>query len=188
MDCIDCHNRVGHEFYPPDRIVSALLSLKLIDPSLPDIKSTAVKALEGKYDLREAAHSGIRDAIMEFYKKKHPDIAASREAELTQTIVTVQDLYDRNYDPVMKESWKSYPSQSGHMYSLGCFRCHDGKHKSDEGAVLSKDCSLCHQLIKKQMAGEKKLAVLTEETYPHPVDIGNSYKEMNCSDCHGAGK
>jgi hypothetical protein len=187
MDCIDCHNRVGHPYNPPDRIVNALLSLKLIDPSLPDIKSTAVQALEGKYDSREGARSGIRDAIMEFYKKKYPDIAASREAELKRAIVTVQDLYDRNYDPVMKGSWKNYPSQSGHMYSPGCFRCHDGKHKSDDGAVLPKDCSLCHLLIKKQMGKENTLAVLTEDTYPHPVDIGDSYKEMNCSECHGAG-
>ena len=187
MDCIDCHNRVGHELYPPDRVTNALLSLKSIDPSLPDIKSTAVEALEGKYDSREAARSGIKDAIMEFYKKKHPDIAASREAELKQVILMLQDLYDRNYDPVMKETWKSYPSQSGHMYSLGCFRCHDGKHKSDDGTVLTKDCSLCHLLIKKRMEKEKKKAVLSEETNPHPVDVGDSYKEMNCSDCHGGG-
>jgi hypothetical protein len=188
MDCIDCHNRVGHDFGPPDSVVNALLSLKLIDPSLPDIKSTVVQALEGTYTSREAARSGIGDAVMEFYKKKYPDIAASRGTELKQVIVTVQDLYDRNYDPFMKVSWKSYPSQSGHMYSLGCFRCHDGKHRSDDGAVLSKDCSLCHLLIKAQTEEEKKLAVLTEETYPHPVDIGDSYKEMNCSDCHGVGK
>ncbi|HXY55567.1 MAG TPA: NapC/NirT family cytochrome c [Nitrospirota bacterium] len=185
MDCIDCHNRVGHEFYPPDKVVNALLSLKLIDPSLPDIKSTAVQALEGKYASREAARSGIKDAIMESYKKKYPDIVALREVELKQVIARLQDLYDRICDPFMKVSWKNYPNQSGHMYSLGCFRCHDGKHKSDDGTVLSKDCSLCHLLIKRQMAGKKTLAVLTEETYPHPVDIGDSYRTMNCSDCHG---
>lgn len=187
MDCIDCHNRVGHEFYPPDRLLNVLLSLKLIDPLLPDIKGTAVQALGGNYTSREAARSGIKDAIMEFYKKKYPDVATLKEVELERVIVILQDLYDRNYDPVMKLSWKNYPSQTGHMYSLGCFRCHDGKHKSDDGAVLSKDCSLCHLLIKKQMEKENKLAVLTEETYPHPVDIGDSYKEMNCSECHGAG-
>ncbi len=184
MDCIDCHNRIGHEYYPPDRIVNALLSLKLIDPLLPEIKSTAVQALEGNYTSREAAKSGIRDAITAFYTKKYPDVATLKKAELERAIVVLQDLYDRNCDPVMKVSWKNYPSQSGHMYALGCFRCHDGKHKSNDGAVLSKDCSLCHLLIKKKMAKEKKLAVLTEETYPHPVDIGDSYKEMNCSDCH----
>lgn len=185
MDCIDCHNRVGHELYPPNRVTNALLSLKLIDPSLPDIKSTAVEALEGKYDSREAARSGIKDAIMEFYKKKYPDIAASREAELKQVILTLQDLYDRNYDSVMKETWKSYPSQSGHMYSLGCFRCHDGKHVSDDGKVLSKDCALCHLLLQQKVEAKEGRAILTLATNPHPVDIGDSYKEQNCSECHG---
>ena len=182
MDCIDCHNRVGHEYYPPDRILNVLLSLKVIDPLLPDIKSTAIQALEGNYTSREAAKSGIKDAIMEFYKKSYPDIATLKKAEIERVIVILKDSYDRNYDPVMKVSWKNFPSQSGHMYSLGCFRCHDGKHKSDDGAVLSKDCNLCHLLIKHRV--ENKLSVLNEETYPHPVDIGDSYKEMNCSDCH----
>ena len=187
MDCIDCHNRIGHEYYPPDRILNVLLSLKLVDPLLPDIKSTAVQALGGNYSSREAARSGIKDAIMEFYQKKYSDVATLKKAELERVIVTLQDLYDRNYDPIMKVSWKNFPSQKGHMYSPGCFRCHDGKHKSDDGAVLSKDCNLCHLLVRKQMEKENKLAVLTEETYPHPVDVGDSYKEMSCSECHGAG-
>ena len=187
MDCIDCHNRVGHEYYPPDKVLNVFLSSKLIDPLLPDIKSTSVQALGSNYTSREAAKAGIRDAIMEFYKKKYPDVATLKKAELERVIVTLQYLYDWNYDPAMKVSWKSFPSQSGHMYSLGCFRCHDGKHKSDDGAVLSKDCNLCHQLIKLRREKENKLTVLAEEPYPHPVDIGDSYKEMNCSECHGAG-
>ena len=48
----------------------------------------------------------------------------------------------------MKVSWKNFPDNTGHMYSLGCFRCHDGKHVSDDGKVLSKDCNLCHLLLK----------------------------------------
>jgi hypothetical protein len=187
MDCIDCHNRVGHEYYPPDRVLNVLLSTKMIDPLLPDIKSTAVQALGRSYTSREAAESGIKDAIMEFYKKNYPDVAVLKKAEIERVIMILQDRYDRNYDPVMKVSWKNYPSQRGHMYSPGCFRCHDGKHKSDDGTVLSKDCNLCHLLIKLQREKENKLAVLTEDTYPHPVDIGDSYKEMNCSECHGAG-
>jgi len=187
MDCIDCHNRVGHEYYPPDRVLNVLMSLKLVDPMLPDIKSTAVKALESNYTSREGAKSGIKDAITEFYKKNYPDVAVLKKAEIERVIAVLQNLYDRNYDPVMKVSWKNFPDQRGHMYTLGCFRCHDGKHKSDDGAVLSKDCNLCHQLIKLRTDKENKLAVMSEDTYPHPVDIGDAYKEMNCSECHGAG-
>jgi hypothetical protein len=86
----------------------------------------------------------------------------------------------------MKVSWRNFPNNQGHMYSLGCFRCHDGNHVSNDGKVLSKDCSLCHLLIKPRIEKEHKRALLTEDTYPHPVDIGDSYKETNCSDCHGA--
>ncbi len=105
---------------------------------------------------------------MEFYKKRYPDVAALKKTELKQVIAILQDLYDRNYDPFMKVSWRNFPSQTGHMYSLGCFRCRDGKHKSDDGAVLSKDCSRCHLLIKVQKGKEKKRAVLTEENIPIP--------------------
>jgi hypothetical protein len=79
---------------------------------------------------------------------------------------------------------ENFPNKG--TYSLGCFRCHDGKHKSDDGAVLSKDCSLCHLLLKPRIEKEHKRAVLTEETYPHPVDVGDSYKETNCTECHWA--
>jgi hypothetical protein len=96
MDCIDCHNRIGHEYYPPDRIVNVLLSLKLIDPLLPDIKSTAVQALEGNYTSREAARSGIRDAITEFYTKKYPE-RASRSLSYKQQLQ--EGIHDILYEP-----------------------------------------------------------------------------------------
>ena len=39
--------------------------------------------------------------------------------------------------------------------------------------------------MEQRIEKENKLSVLNEDMYPHPVDIGDSYKEMNCSDCHG---
>jgi len=71
----------------------------------------------------------------------------------------------------------------------GCFRCHDGKHRSDDGAVLSRDCSLCHLLIERVRdagAGGQDKASFQVMRNPHPVDIGNSWKEMLCHECHGA--
>jgi hypothetical protein len=54
--------------------------------------------------------------------------------------------------------------------------------------ILSKDCSLCHVLLEHQVSGKAgdKSATIRQITYPHPVDIGDSYLTMNCSDCHGA--
>jgi hypothetical protein len=88
--------------------------------------------------------------------------------------------------PEQKSDWTTHPNNVGHKDSPGCFRCHDGNHVSADGKVLSKDCNLCHLLIKSEGSKEARSAVLTFADYPHPVDVGDSYKEMLCSDCHGA--
>jgi hypothetical protein len=187
MDCIDCHNRIGHFFRPPAQVLNMRMQRKLVDPSLPEIKRIVIEALEGKYASREDGLNGIRKMIMDFYLKSYPEVASSKKAEIERAIAEAQNVYDQNYDPAMKVSWKNFPDNAGHMYSLGCFRCHDGKHLSDDGRVLSKDCSTCHLLITHTLDRSKGEAVFTLAAYPHPADIGNSYKEMNCSDCHGGG-
>ncbi|NTW60563.1 MAG: cytochrome C [Nitrospirae bacterium] len=189
MDCVDCHNRPGHPYRPPDVIVNALLAAKLIDPALPEVKSVAVKALEGVYASREEARERIGASLREFYKASYPALAASGEAAISRAIQSLQSVYERNYDPHMKVSWKNFPDNQGHRFSPGCFRCHDGKHRSDDGVVLSRDCSLCHLLIERvgdAGAGGQDKASFQVMRNPHPVDIGNSWKEMLCHECHGA--
>jgi hypothetical protein len=125
--------------------------------------------------------------IMEFYQKTYPDVVSSKKGEIEKAKTEVQNIYRRNYDPFMKVSWKNFPDNAGHTYSLGCFRCHDGKHMSSDGKVLSKDCSTCHLLITHTGDQSKGQAVFAPASYPHPVDIRDAYKEMNCTECHGAG-
>jgi len=188
MDCVDCHNRAGHPFHHPSDILNALMSTGLVDPSLPDIKKTAVKALEGEYRTFDEGKEAIRKTITDFYRTTYPSVAKAQMQAIDRAITSLQGSYGRNYDPLMKVSWKNFPSNRGHRHALGCFRCHDGKHVSEDGAVLSKDCNLCHVLLEHQVSGKKdvKSAVIRVLTYPHPVEIGDSYLAMNCSDCHGA--
>lgn len=186
MDCIDCHNRSGHPYQHPALPLDTLLSLGVIDPALPEIKGTAIKALDGKYPSKQEALRNIKETIIEFYKNKYPAVAAQKTSAIGKAVSETQKIYRQNYDPVMAVNWRNFPDNSSHLYSLGCFRCHDGKHMTEDGRVLSKDCSICHFLIKAQIAKDIKQALLTPEPYPHPVDIGDSYREMNCSDCHGA--
>jgi hypothetical protein len=191
MDCVDCHNRSGHPYNPPDVIVNALLSLKLVDPVLPGIKGLAVDALDAEYASREDAWKGINSTIRDLYKKTYTAWSAEKEKAVSSSIAALQRSYDRNYDPAMKVSWKNFPSNQGHLFSPGCFRCHDGKHRSDDGTVLSRDCSLCHLLIERAGegdAGRADSAVFKVMKYPHPVDIGGSWKEMLCHECHGASR
>jgi hypothetical protein len=190
MDCVDCHNRPGHPYNPPGVILNALLAVQLVDSDLPEIKRVAVKALDGSYASREDGQKGIDASIRDFYTTTYPALSSNKAAAITAAIGALQRAYARNYDPSMKVSWKNFPNNQGHRFSPGCFRCHDGKHRSDDGAVLSRDCSLCHLLIERAGeggAGRPDKAVFQVMKYPHPVDIGGSWKEMLCHECHGAG-
>jgi len=118
----------------------------------------------------------------------YPALADKNETAISGGIRALQSVYERNYDPHMKVSWKNFPNNQGHRFSPGCFRCHDGKHRSEDGTVLSRDCGLCHLLIERvgeEGAGRQDTAQFQIMKNPHPVDIGNSWKEMLCHECHG---
>jgi nitrate/TMAO reductase-like tetraheme cytochrome c subunit len=184
MDCIDCHNRPTHIFHPPARSVNHIMSLGWIDPKLPMVKSIAVKALETSYSTKERGLDSIKIIIEEFYKESYPEIARALKVKIDSTIEQVQTIYKRNYFPEMKVSWKEFPDNLGHLYYKGCFRCHDGKHVSDDGKVLSRDCNACHTILAQQFEQDTLRISLGGIDYRHPVDIGDAWKEMNCSDCH----
>ncbi len=186
MDCIDCHNRPTHIYHPPQRSVNHLIELGLVDRKLPFIKSLAVQALEYPYTNRDAARDSIRLVIEEYYRTNYPAVAVKEGETIERAIRELQRIYSRNYFPEMKHDWRQYPDHIGHMFAPGCFRCHDGKHVSDDGAVLSKDCNACHTVVAQQYENEKLKMSLEGLEYEHPVDIGNAWKEMNCSDCHSA--
>jgi len=189
MDCMDCHNRSGHPTNPPALILNAMLSAGLIDPGLPEIKHLAVQTIEASYASRNEAHKGIDKAIRDFYQKTYPAVAKNKEAAIAAASRALQGAYDRNYDAYMKVSWRHYGNNQGHVFTQGCFRCHDGKHRSDDGAVLSRDCSLCHLLIERtpgQNNTGNEQAIFRVMEYPHPVKIGDSWKQMMCVKCHGS--
>jgi hypothetical protein len=94
-------------------------------------------------------------------------------------------MYKRNYFPLMKVTWATYPNHIGHFYTPGCFRCHDGKHKNAKGKIISKDCNLCHIVISQKQ--ENIPAGSQVKDFVHPVDIGDEMIRTNCSECHLAG-
>ncbi|MBI5473890.1 MAG: NapC/NirT family cytochrome c [Ignavibacteriae bacterium] len=184
MDCIDCHNRPTHIYHPGARSVNHVMTLGWIDPKLPNVKSTAVSALEFPYSTKQAAQDSILLVIEEYYATNYPEIARTQKAAIERTIVEVQKIYSRSYFPEMQVNWKKYPDNLGHMYYPGCFRCHDGKHVSESGKVLSRDCNVCHTILAQQFERDTLRLSLGGVEYKHPVDIGDAWKETNCSDCH----
>jgi hypothetical protein len=184
MDCIDCHNRPTHIYHPPARSVNHVMSLGWIDPALPDVKSLSVNALDAPYSTKQGGLDSIRIAIEGHYASNYPDLAVSKRSAIDSTVKEVQKIFSRNYFPEMRVDWKKFPDNLGHMYYQGCFRCHDGKHVTDEGKVLSRDCNLCHTILAQQFEKDTLRVSLGGIEYRHPVDVGDAWKETNCSDCH----
>ncbi|MGE5862076.1 MAG: cytochrome c3 family protein [Ignavibacteria bacterium] len=186
MDCIDCHNRPAHIYHTPERSVNPLMALNWIDPKLPFIKSLSVDVLENSYNTKQKALDSIKILIENFYEDNYPEIAAKKKQSIGRAISEIQKIYTRNYFPEMKVSWKKFPEHIGHLSAPGCFRCHDGKHVNEEGKVLTKDCNTCHTILAQKFENDTIRVALEGVRYQHPVDIGNAWMEMNCSDCHGS--
>ena len=185
MDCIDCHNRPTHIYVPPDQSVDQSLWAHRLDASLPFIKQQAVTVLAANYATTDAAMQGIASGLQDFYEKKYPDLAKSKQLEIRNAVAEVQELFKRTTFPEMKVNWQTHSNNLGHYYYPGCFRCHDGQHVSPDGRVISRDCNECHTLMS-ETEGTTSPAVPTPVAFQHPVDIGD-LTQVNCADCHTGG-
>ncbi len=164
MDCVDCHNRPTHTFYPAPDAVDRAMSERHIDPSLPFIKKKAVEVLQAPYPDRETAQRQIGATLDEYYRTQYPDVYQKQKREVETSIEEVKAIYLRNIFPEMKVTWGSYVNNIGHTTSPGCFRCHDGNHVAADGREITQDCAACHSLLAVQ---ETNPQILTQ------LDISN---------------
>ena len=149
MDCIDCHNRPAHIYLSDLEAIDLKFEEGKIARDLPFIKREALKAVNKSYKTLEAAKSGIAADLQAFYQQNYPVIVKEKQAQLVQSIDSVQTAYAENVFPDMKIGWGNYTSQLQHGadFDKGCFRCHGGEHKSDTGEVISSDCNICHSIL-----------------------------------------
>ena len=176
MDCIDCHNRPSHQYHSPERALNEALSAGHLDPQLESIKATAAEVLTGEYASSAQALEAIRKELTDAYD-------GVDAATLAQTIQGVQAIYSRNFFPEMKVDWMAYPDHIGHMISPGCFRCHDGKHVSEDGEVITQTCESCHSIIAQGPGTEIASITSTGLEFEHPTD-DNDWKKSRCDECH----
>jgi nitrate/TMAO reductase-like tetraheme cytochrome c subunit len=160
MDCMDCHNRPTHAFEMPERAVDKAIRDGRISAKLPFIKREAVAALKATYPDRATASQKIPAAIGDFYRTKYPSVFQNERPAIETAAEGVKKIYLRNIFPEMAVVWGSHPNNIGHEDFLGCFRCHDGKHKSSDGKVISDDCESCHQVLALEEEEPKILADL----------------------------
>jgi len=145
MDCMDCHNRPSHPMAAtPERAVNALMARGDIPKTLPFVRREAAKALRASYPSQEQATEGISRTLRDFYRSQHPADYMSRRQDVEKAVQATTGVYRRNVFPEMNVQFGTYASNIGHIDFPGCFRCHDGNHKTQDGKEIGQDCDTCH--------------------------------------------
>jgi hypothetical protein len=185
MDCLDCHNRPSHNYNTPQNFVDKLMSEGKISKTLPGIKKLAMAILYPEYSTKDSAFMAINTKVTDFYKSGYPELMTSRKSDIDKAIVEIQNGYASNIFPYMKSSWKSYPNNIGHMEFDGCFRCHNDRHATEKGKVISKDCNLCHNIMAQGTPDSMQYSnSFVPLEFKHPVDIDEAWRTELCSSCH----
>jgi nitrate/TMAO reductase-like tetraheme cytochrome c subunit len=176
MDCMDCHNRPAHRYQTPNSAVSLAMALGRIDRGLAFVKSNALYVLTQPYTNDTQALQSIATTLSERYPN---------DPRIRSAIGAVQQIYTNNFFPEMKASWKTYPDNIGHKDWPGCFRCHDGLHKTSDGkrSIKANDCNACHTILAQGNGAELDQLTPKGQKFKHPGDE----VEGGCNDCHTGG-
>ena len=173
---MDCHNRPAHRYQTPNNAVNLAMSLGKIDRALPWIKTNAVYALTQSYTNETQALQSIATTLPQRYPN---------DPRIRPAIDAVQQIYKDNFFPEMKASWKVYPDNIGHKDWPGCFRCHDGQHKTADGKRIDQGQRL-QRLPHHPGAGQRRRtgpAHARGQKFKHPGDEVDGA----CNDCHTGG-
>lgn len=178
MDCMDCHNRPAHAFPTANDAVEKALANGALTRHLPNIKRVAVQAMT-----QEAIKTDAEAApkIADYMRTKYPDAALA--TELSGAIAAVQGIFATSIFPERKADWRVYPNNIGHKDWPGCIRCHDSKHQSAAGQVVSSsDCNSCHTILAQGKGAELMQLNGLGLEFKHPG--GELDPDLTCSDCH----
>ena len=208
MDCIDCHNRIGHGVPSPDRAIDDAIGAGKISTTLPFIKRDSVALLNGSYPTLKAADTAI-DGLRATYAAKYPLALQNQAKQVTAAIDELKVQYRLIATPAMKVQAKTYPDNLGHQTSPGCFRCHDGAHYLVvKGKITTKtipsECSTCHTfpqigasassfpLGTQPVTHKDKLYVFshklaTKSTEPAGTSCAACHAKTYCENCHKSG-
>lgn len=195
IECYDCHNQTGHPFPNPEDLVDGAIAEGRIDRALPFAKKRAVELIEkanGMTGPLGEMQSTFGRMIAESVPKG--DLSAeSRELEKKFADAMLPILANSSFSHEGL-SWKSFPDHAGHKDTPGCFRCHNGKHLSDQGESIRLQCTLCHDLpvvTREKGKGSVASTVMAGLTPPETHEEPNFMHDhrfridQSCTMCHG---
>jgi hypothetical protein len=129
----------------PEEIVDFGLLSRELNPGIPGIYEDSLIALKRQYESREEATERLPDHFFALQGLRGETQKIKKA--LKKAADYLVEAYLNNIWPEMNIWWGTYKGHLGHQYAeegYGCFRCHDDKHRSRSGQVISKDCGLCH--------------------------------------------
>jgi hypothetical protein len=194
MDCVDCHNRVGHPFYSPDRLVDLAMETGQLSTELPYAKKEIAGLLSGDYESQREAIQAV-ESLSEEYEARYPEVAESYGEEIGRAAAEAKSLVELVVFEEEGVTWQSFPDHTGHGGHKpfpGCFRCHNGKLQSEDGDPIRVECDLCHSLPEKVGPGEQPPlvpAAKPDAPVSHQVvDFLSEHRWQasdECAECHG---
>lgn len=192
MDCIDCHNRVSHTFPTPAEAMDSLLSTGQIDPNIPNIKSKGVEVLASPFGSSPELAQQAIDRVNAYYEQNFPDYYKENTQAVQNAVATLKEWYPKLHFPEQALDWSTHPDNLGHKDWPGCFRCHDGKHfTEDRKEAVRLECNVCHSIPVVYTEGQSAPAISLEQ-----VNEPDSHKtttwllehrtrfDTTCQDCH----
>ena len=117
MDCIDCHNTVGHPFaQTPERALDQAMAAHPAARGIPFARREGVRLVKASYPSPEAADRAIDEGLRGFYKSRGGSID---EKALAQAVAAVQGAYRSNVFPDAQVTFGSLHRQHGHSRRTG---------------------------------------------------------------------
>jgi hypothetical protein len=191
MDCVDCHNRVGHPFPPPENLIDEALASGALSQDLPYAKKEMLDVLSASYANQEEAMESV-DVVRARYEAEHPDVAASSADEIEQADQLAKQLLTQLVFEEPGVTWRDFYDNGKHKDFAGCFRCHDGKHLSESGESIRLHCNICHNVPETVTAGERPpqvpLSYVQEPSSHLETNFIADHRFLandDCASCHG---
>lgn len=145
LDCITCHNRITHLVPHPEDMIDELLRRGQVSPEIPEIRKRAVDTFYAEYESKQIGLNAIK-GLEGYYQTYYSDFYAENAEVIKKSIGALVEAYDNSVYPEQKSDWNSHNNNIGHLYTPGCFRCHDGKHLNDAYEAIRLECNVCHSI------------------------------------------
>jgi hypothetical protein len=182
---MDCHNRPSHDYQTPFKFINDAITAGTIPKELPEIKLMALGVLAEEFPSTDSAMRYIESEISDYYESSYEDLYQNNKELIQQAIAGIQAEFKKNIFPEMKVNWKVYHNNIGHLEFNGCFRCHNDKHTTQQGRLISMDCNVCHSIIAQGVPDTIQIASVYDELeFVHPNDPDGEWKEYLCVECH----